>query len=142
MRIDARRLHIAIAAVLLALCVPLTGLAQKARLAVVPLPQNPQRMCTPTLTRLWDAQHRIATSWATWEGNIVIAGCLEHLSSLTAIDRSRLRAAFEKSVADEDLHLLATPSDGPFRAKLAAEVNGAMGRFIVSDWLLEMARAE
>ena len=75
-------------------------------------------------------------------GDVYIVGCQEQFTTLTEGERLRAQKAFDKAIAEEDLHLLAAPYEGPFRSTITARVNKAIGRVVVVDWLLLMSRGE
>jgi hypothetical protein len=127
--------------VLGALCATLVA-AGGVRPTSIPLASNKQASCTPTYLALWDGVHEVPTSWATWAGNVTLIGCLEQFDSLTLEERTRAQAAFDAAIQDEDLHFLRSSLDGPMRARIATRVNTAVGRVVVTDWLLQMARGE
>jgi len=98
--------------------------------------------CQWAYAAVWDEEHSIETDWATWVGDVRIAGCVDDIYHVAAADRAHLQSAFERVFRDRDLQLILANSDPRLRAEIAAEVNGAVGRALVRDWSVRMSRGD
>jgi len=98
--------------------------------------------CRWAYVAVWDEEHSIHTGWATWVGDVRIAGCVDDVRHLAAKDRARLQSAFERVLQKRDLQLILANADPGLRAEVAAEVNVAVGRPLVHDWSLRMSRGD
>ncbi len=67
---------------------------------------------------------------------LLVAGCAEQLSTLTARERTSLLQAFSSELREGAIIVPEARPDRPSRARVAATVNQAVGRPVVSDWVL------
>jgi hypothetical protein len=102
---------------------------------------GPSPACTPIVEYLLPDPPNTQGRTGSLAHQILIAGCSEALSSLTGSERTRLQRAFAEQVKDGAVVLPEARPDRASRARVAEAVNEAVGRSVVSDWVVVTRRA-
>ena len=98
-------------------------------------------VCSPVVEYLLPDPPNTQGRGGSLAHQILIAGCAEVLSGLTAGERTILQRAFVGQVKDGAVVLPEARPDRASRARVADAVNQAVGRTVVSDWVVVTRRA-
>jgi hypothetical protein len=69
-----------------------------------------------------------------FERNVVLVGCMQQLTALTAKDRIALEGVFAPSIDQKEHEVREILKRPDLRAQVVAKANHALGRAVINDW--------